>query len=149
MRRQWPRPADRPWHVALAAGAAGVALAEAPDAAPAAGAVTVCLLAALRAPGLGVLAAVLLLVGAAGGQIRLAAIDAPAMRVGDGERVTVRVELTTAPRPGRFGSSAEARIDSGRLHGARVLLRAPPWSPLPRSLGPGGRAVVAGRVGGA
>ena len=103
-------------------------------------------LAALRAPGLGILAAALLAAGSLGGHLRLASLDAAAGLVRDGERVALRAELLTPPRPGRFGSSAEARVTTGRLRGARLLLRAPTWSPLPAALGPGRELALSGRL---
>ena len=47
----------------------------------------------------GVPAAALVLAGAAAGDMRLAALDAPATRIRDGDRVAVTAELQSAPRP--------------------------------------------------
>jgi predicted membrane metal-binding protein len=132
--------------VALAAAAAGLALAQSPAWAPAGAALAAAALASLRAPVLGFLAALVVLGGSAAGQLRLAAIDAPAERVRGLGRVEVRAHLLTAPRAGPFGSSAEARVVSGRLGGVRLLLRAPAWAPFPRALSPGREVVAAGRL---
>ena len=103
-------------------------------------------LAALGAPRLGALAAALVVVGATAGALRLDALDAPAGRIRDGARVSLRAELVTQPRPGRFGSSAEAEVVAGRLRGARLLLRAPTWSPFPGGLRVGAELAVSGRL---
>jgi competence protein ComEC len=104
------------------------------------------LLTALRAPLLAAVAAVLVLGGAAAGELRLAAIDAPAGRVRDGERVELRAHLLTPPRPNPFGSSAEIGVTSGPLRGARLLLRAARWSPMPRGIGVGAELRIEGRL---
>ncbi len=131
----------------MAAVALGLALAASPSpAVPVAAALTVGALTALGAPRLGALAAALLLLGAVGGQLRLSALDAPAGRVREGARLALRAELVTAPRPGRFGSSAEARVAAGRLRGTRLLVRAPAWSPFPRGLRAGEELALAGRL---
>ena len=147
-RAGWVRlPAERPWHTALGALAAGLGLSAAPaELVMACAAALAAVLAALRAPGLGILAAALLAAGSLGGHLRLASLDAAAGLVRDGERVALRAELLTPPRPGRFGSSAEARVTTGRLRGARLLLRAPTWSPLPAALGPGRELALSGRL---
>ncbi|HEX3277823.1 MAG TPA: ComEC/Rec2 family competence protein, partial [Thermoleophilaceae bacterium] len=122
----------RPWHVSVAALAGGLALAEADRGlvlGVAGGAAA--LLISCRAPRLAALAAGLILVGAAVGHARLAAIDAPAKRVRDGDYVRLRATLLTPPRPGRFGDSAEVRVRGGPLDGARLLARAPRWQPFP------------------
>ncbi|MBN1530885.1 MAG: ComEC/Rec2 family competence protein [Thermoleophilaceae bacterium] len=137
------------WHVAMAALAAGLLLAGTPAVALLAAAGVLAGAAILR-PGAirpAALAAGLVVAGVWVGDMRLAAIDAPAARVRDGARLSARAWVLTAPRPGRFGSSAEARIASGRLRGARLLLRAPLWSPLPEELRPGAGLTVTGRLG--
>ncbi len=118
--------------MAIGTFAFGLALAEA-GTGPAAGMAAIALLglSALRAATLGAVAAALLLCGAAAGELRLAAIDAPVERVRDGERVEVRAHLLTRPRPGPFGTSAEVAVTSGPLSGARLLVRAARWAPLP------------------
>jgi competence protein ComEC len=103
-------------------------------------------LAALREPQLGAIAATLLLAGAAAGAVRLDTLDAPAQRVRDGARVALRAEVLTPPRPNAFGSSAEARVTSGRLRGARLLVRAARWAPMPRRLEVGDELQLQGRL---
>ena len=73
------------------------------------------------------------LAGAAAGSIRLAAIDAPARRVRDGEHVSAAGPAARRRRgPGRSAPRPRSRSASGRLRGARLLLRAPAWCPFPR-----------------
>src|SRR5688572_33354735 len=79
------------------------------------------MLSVVRAARLGAVATTLVLCGAAAGEVRLAAIDAPAERIRDGERVELRAHLLTPPRPSPFGASAEVAVTSGRLRGARLL----------------------------
>jgi competence protein ComEC len=85
----------------------------------------------LRAPGLAVVAAVLLLGGSAAGHARLRALDHASTQIGDGRVLTARAHLLTRPRPSAFGASAEVRIATGPLAGARVLLRFADRGPLP------------------
>ncbi len=139
---------DRPWHVAMAALALGLALASHPEA-PVAGVAAGLgcgLWAVARAPKAGALAAVLVLGGAAAGDLRLAAIDAPAGRVRDGRSVSVRAWLATPVRPGRFGSSAEVTVASGPLRGVRLLARASQWAPLPPRAGVGEGLSITGTL---
>src|SRR5690349_8732256 len=104
----------------MASAAAGLALAGAPGAASLACAVACgAALGVLGASRLGVVAAVLLLAGAAAGHARLDALDAPAGRIHDHDYVTVRATLLGAARPGAFGSSAQVQVRGGRLAGAR------------------------------
>jgi competence protein ComEC len=114
----------RPWHVAVGSLAAGLALAqaEAPLALAAAAGLLICL-AWLRAPRLAVVAAGLLLVGSTLGDSRLRALDHTSTRIGDGRSIRAHAHILTRPRPSAFGASAEARIATGSLAGARVLLR--------------------------
>jgi competence protein ComEC len=137
----------RPWHVGLSAAAAGLAVAAADDALPLALAGgTLIVFAALRLRHLGALAAVLILGGAAAGEIRLRALEGPAGRVRDGERVDLRAHLLTRPRPGGFGSSAEIGVRSGPLEGARLLLRIARWSLLPGGIEVGDELRIEGRL---
>jgi competence protein ComEC len=137
----------RPWQIGVACVALGLALGAAgPAPALAAAACAAMLFAALRAPLLGALGAALVLIGSAVGGARLAAIDAPAAKVRDGERVTLRGHLLTRPRPSAFGATAELGVSGGRLEAARLLLRIPQWSPLPSGVDVGGELVVAGRL---
>ena len=131
----------------MAAAAVGLAFADARSALVGLVAlVALVMLAGLRAPKLGASAAALIVAGAVAGDWRLEAIDAGAGRVGDGDRVEVRAHLLTAPRPGPFGASAEVRVATGRLTGARLLLRIPRWSPLPASARPGAELRLEGHT---
>ena len=151
-RAGFPSPGERPFHIAIAALAFGLALAEArPElvlaAAGGVGALVLFLGAPRpRAPRLGAIAAALVLAGAAVGELRVHAIDGPAGRVSDGEAVDLRAHLLTAPRAGQFGSSAEIAVVGGRLHGARLLLRIARWAPLPASAEPGSELALEGRL---
>jgi competence protein ComEC len=137
----------RPWHVAAGSIAAGLALAPVGAAAVlAAAALAVAALAALRAAPLGALSAALLLAGSAAGTVRLAAIDAPAANVRDGEAVSLAAELLTRPRPSALGASAEIGVTQGRLIGARLLLRIPRWARLPRHAAIGAELAIAGHL---
>ena len=138
---------SRPWHVGVAALAAGLALAGSGPA-PALGlsALVAAVLVAMHAPRLAAVAAAALLAGAAAGAVRLAALDAPAQRIHTGTRVALRADLLTPPRPGAFGSSAEALVTTGALRGARLLVRAARWAPLPRHLAVGGEVRLEGRL---
>jgi competence protein ComEC len=100
----------------------------------------------LRAAPLGALCAALLLAGSAAGDARLAEIDEPAAGPLDGERVTLHAELLTRPRPSMFGASAEVRVTSGRLSGARLLLRIPQWAHLPPRTAVGAELALVARV---
>ena len=116
--------AGRPWHVAVGAFAAGLALSQAvPPLTLAAAAVLLACLACARAPGLAVVAAALLLAGSAIGAARLDALDHASTAIGDSRPISVRAHLLTRARPSAFGASAEARIAGGSLTGTRVLLR--------------------------
>ena len=133
--------------MAISTFALGLALAEArPQVTAATAAALLLALSSVRAATLGVLAAVLVLSGAAAGELRLAAIDAPAERVRDGEQVELRAHLLTRPRPSPFGSSAEVAVTSGPLSGARLLVRAARWAPLPRSVRIGEELRLEGRL---
>ena len=116
--------ASRPWHVAVGSFATGLALsqAEAPLALAAAAAALSCV-ALLRAPGLALVAAALVLAGSAVGDARLRALDNASTLIGEGRTINARAHLVTRPRPSAFGASAEARLATGSFAGARVLLR--------------------------
>jgi competence protein ComEC len=137
----------RPWHVGMAAVTLGLALAEAgAEVTVGAAAFALVVLSALRAATLGAVAAALLLCGAAAGELRLTAMDAPAGLVRDGDRVELRAHLLTAPRPSAFGSSAEVSVTSAPLRGARLLVRAARWAPLPRAVRIGEELHLEGRL---
>ncbi len=142
-----PSPRERPVHVLLACAAAGLALAEAaPFLVVVTAVVAFVLLARTRAALLGAIAAALVLGGALVGELRLAVVDGPAGRVRDGERVDLRAHLLSAPREGPFGASAEVAVGSGPLRDARLLVRAPRWSPLPGPARPGAELRLEGRI---
>jgi competence protein ComEC len=139
--------ARRPWHLAAGAVAAGLALAPAGVSGVFGSAALVAVaLAVLRGAPLGALCAALLLAGAAAGDARLAEIDEPAAGPLDGERVALHAELLTRPRPSMFGASAEVRVTSGRLSGARLLLRIPQWARLPPRVAVGAELALVARV---
>ncbi len=116
--------AGRPWHVAVGAFAAGLALSQAvPPLTLAVAAILLACLACARTPALAVVAAALLLAGSAIGAARLDALDHPSTVIGDSRPIAVRAHLLTRARPAAFGASAEARIAGGSLAGTRVLLR--------------------------
>jgi competence protein ComEC len=139
--------ARRPWHLAAGSVAAGLALAPAGVSAVLGSAALIAVaLAVLRAAPLGALCAALLLAGSAAGDARLAEIDEPAAGPLDGERVTLHAELLTRPRPSMFGASAEVRVTSGRLSGARLLLRIPQWARLPPRTAVGAELALVARV---
>ena len=155
-----PRPGERPFHVALAAVAAGLALgASDPAYVLAAGLGGGVLVGALRAPRLGALVGALVLAGAALGELRLNALDGPAAGIDDGEAVQLRAHLLTAPRPSPVGATAEIRVTGGPKvstaggprtggpsDGTRLLLRLPRWAPLPAAARPGMELAVEGRT---
>ena len=137
----------RPWHLAAASVAAGLALAPAGTAAIfSVAAIAVAVLSAVRAAALGALCAALVLAGSAVGTPRLAAIDAPAAKVRDGERVSLTAHLLTRPRPSAFGASADIGVTRGRLTGARLLLRIPRWARLPAPAPIGAELAIAGHL---
>jgi competence protein ComEC len=129
--------AAHPRHVLLGALVAGL-LAGPTSAAALAAASALVLLALREAPlVLGALAA--LLAGAALADVRLAALDRSALVRG---HVTERVTLLEHPRTRAF----ETRIAAARLHGERVLVKAPARVRWPRPLAPGAILAVAGRL---
>jgi competence protein ComEC len=127
--------------------AVGLALAEA-DTRVTVGvaAAAMVMLSVVRAATLGAVATTLVLGGAAAGEVRLAAIDAPAEHIRDGEHVELRAHLLTPPRPSPFGASAEVAVASGRLRGARLLVRAARWAPLPVAVRIGEELRLEGRL---
>jgi competence protein ComEC len=142
--------ASRPWHVAVGALAAGLALSQAgASLAIAAAAAVLACFAWLRAPRLAVVAAALLLAGSAVGDARLRALDHATTLIGDGRAMSAHAHLLTRPRPSAFGASAEARLTTGSLAGARVLLRFADrgaHAPLPHGTSIGAELALAGRL---
>ena len=140
--------AARPFHVGVGSLAAGLCASPgSPLLALGAAAGVALLLGACRACTLGAVAAALLLAGAAVGDARLAALDAPAARVRDGRVERLRVFLATPPRASAFGSSAEAVVAGGALSGTRLLVRVPRWTRLPPDPEVGSELLVDGRLG--
>ncbi len=88
----------------------------------------------------------LVLGGGAAGQARLAAIDAPAARIRDGDPLLARVVALGRPRAGAFGASVEAGVREGRLRGARLLVRIPRWGHWSAGQSIGDELVVRGRL---
>lgn len=124
--RAWSDPvARRPYHVAAAALAIGLALGSAPGAIAAATAATAALgFTALRHPRLALLSAAMLLTGAIAGNLRVDAIDRAAALPGPaGSTIAAQAILLEHPRESLFGSSAVVRIATGRAAGTRVLAR--------------------------
>lgn len=80
------------------------------------------------------------------GHSRLAAIDATGAGLEPGDRIEGTAHLTSAPRTGPFGSSAEARMTSGAALGARLLVRFPRDAPVPAGAGVGSEVELAGAV---
>jgi competence protein ComEC len=151
----------RPFHVAAAALAVGLACSERPRLAAA---LALCAAAAIAAvprsgrpradgrvrraassPRLAAACALPLLLGAAIGGARLHSIDGEADRARPDTTLTARATLLERPRPSPFGSSAVLRIDSGPAHGARVVARtrARPW---PGGGEPGSELAVSGTL---
>jgi competence protein ComEC len=134
-------------HVLLASAASGLVLAEAtPLLLVGTAVVPFVLLARTHAALLGAIVSALVLGGALVGDLRLAAIDSPAGRVRDGERVDLRAHLLSAPRHGPFGATAEVEVGYGRLRDARLLVRVPRWSPLPGAARPGAELRLEGSI---
>ena len=153
-----PAPGERPFHVAIAALALGLALAEARPMVVAGG--------SRRRRGHGGLPR-----GAAarGAVAQRAAARRDRRRAGARGRRGRRAEDPRDRRPRRagcaterpsrfaptcsplrapapFGSSAEIAVVGGRLHGARLLLRIARWAPLPASAEPGSELALEGRL---
>ncbi len=139
--------AARPLHLGVGSLAAGLALSTgSPRIALGAAASALIVLLALRLPALGAVCASLVLTGAAVGDARLAALDAPADRVRDGPVHDLRAHLVTRPRASAFGSSAEVEVAGGRLSGARLLIRVARWTRLPPRASIGAELVLTGRL---
>ena len=113
----------RPFHVAVGALAVGLAAAEQPRVSAAAGLVAAVGLCAARRPRLAAAVGLGLLAGATVGAARIRTLDAQMNVARPGTSIHATATLLTAPRPSRFESSAELRIDSGPAAGAHVLAR--------------------------
>jgi len=137
----------RPRHLALAALAAGFALAVAPPQAALLGAaLLVVALNLAHAPRTALVAGAAILLGAVAGNARLDAVDAPGRHLQPGDRIEGRAHMLAAPRPGPFGSSVEVRMTSGRAAGAKLLARLPRRATMPPDAGAGVELVLAGSL---
>jgi hypothetical protein len=140
-------PRKRPYQLAVAALAAGLGSAAAePGFVAALAALALLALACLRAPGLGLACAALLLAGGVAGSARLEAIDAPGRELADGGSFAGRAHLLERPRPTPFGSRAVLRIASGPGMDARLLARADRDLRWPADAGIGAELHVRGLV---
>jgi competence protein ComEC len=142
-------PAARPFHVAAGSVAAGLAASTATHSAVlavAAGLAGLVLLAARSAPVLAAVAFALVLVGAAAGDARLRALDAPIARISDQSVTDVHVHLLSPPRPNPYGASAFVGVASGSLRGAHLLMRIARWSSLRTGVEVGAELAVDGHV---
>ena len=133
----------RPYHVGLAALAAGLALAPASRTAAvlAAGAALVALT-AVRAPGLGALGAVLIVAGTAFGAARLEAQDRSSLSARPPGTLETKATLTEAPRPSPFGARVVLELSDGEPVMAYTD-REVHW---PSDAGPGLEAAVSGSL---
>jgi competence protein ComEC len=86
------------------------------------------------------------LLGAAVGDARLQALEAPAERVRSASARGLRVHLLSTPRPNPFGASAAVEVRSGRIRGVRLLMRIARWTGLPPDIEVGQELAVAGRI---
>ena len=85
--------------------------------------------------------------GAAVGEARLRALDAPAARVRDARvQNLARPSPLSAAAPNPFGASAEVAVVSGRLRGIRLLMRIARWTRLPPGLDVGAELAADGQV---
>ncbi len=129
--------AAHPRHVTLAALVAGLL---AGPSSPAALAVVIALvLVVVREAPLVFAALVALLAGTAIADARLAALDRSALVLGD---VTARATLLEHPRTRSF----DTRVAAARLHGERVLVKAPASVRWPRGAAPGAIVEIDGRL---
>jgi competence protein ComEC len=136
----------RPFHAGAAALAAGLALAQSPSSAAAAALILGTACAALRRRRLAAVVGLALLTGATIGAARLAAIDRQMRAATPGTSLAASATLLERPRPSRFGSSAELRIETGRASGARVLARMEGHAPWPGGGEPGTGLRVTGAL---
>jgi competence protein ComEC len=114
----------RPFHVGIAALAAGLAAADRPRLAAIAALCSATVLAALRRPRLAVAVGAAALLGATAGAARLHAVDARMQRARPGGSLqATAATLLERPRSSLFESSAAIGIESGPAAGARVLAR--------------------------
>lgn len=139
-----------PRHVVLGALVAGLLVAGAsPRVAPPVAGLAACAGAAIRRPGLGLLAAAAVLGGTVGGHARLAALDRSALGPRLGDAVTVRAILLEPPRRRPFGGwTVPARIDEGPGVGERIVVHGRgPVTAAPGSRGGAGLGSAAAPTG--
>jgi predicted membrane metal-binding protein len=135
----------RPYHVGLAALSVGLLLGPAPrTAAPLAAMAALALLAGCRAPGLGVLSAVLIVGGAALGVTRIEAQDRSALSARPPGPITVPATLAEAPRPSPFGARVALELARGPAAGEQVMAYTDREVRWPAEAGPGLEAEVSG-----
>ena len=109
-----------------------------------AAAALVCLAAAGVAPRLALLAAAAVVAGAAIGAARIDAIGATPTALVPGERLTGHAYLSSAPRPGARGWSAEIRMTDGARRGARLWATLPERPAVPAAAATGAELWVSG-----
>src|SRR5436190_10911856 len=107
----------RPLHVGAGALALGLASAEHPRLPALAGLTTALGLVAARRPRLAVAVSLGLLVGAALGVARIRELDSRMDAARPGTSIDAVATILVAPRPSRFESSAELRIETGPASG--------------------------------
>lgn len=130
----------------LALGAAGLGLLVGPRSVPALVVAAAALAALSGTPPRALLVMAIALAGAVGGQARLAHLDASRLQAASGHEVQTSVILLERPRPGRFGSTALARVSAGAGRGEKVFLRMGKWvRSAPVSVG--AELSVEGRLG--
>ena len=138
---------ERPRHVALAAFAVGLALADVSLEVMLVTAATPAMaLNLLRAPRTALAAGAAVLLGATAGHARLAAIDVAGHRLEPGDRIQGGAHMLGPPRPGPFGSSVEVRMVSGHAVRAKFLARLPPRARLPPDAGAGTQLRISGSL---
>ena len=113
----------RPLHVGVGALALGLATAERPRLAVVAGLAAALALVAARRPRLAVAVCLGLLVGAAIGAARIRELHSRMHAARPGTSIDATATMLAAPRPSRFESSAELRIETGPAAGAHVMAR--------------------------
>jgi competence protein ComEC len=92
------------------------------------------------------LAVAVVLLGAAVGEARLRALDAPVTQLRDAHVEGMRVYLLSPPRPNPFGASAAVGVASDPLRGTRLLMRVARWTHLPSGVEIGAELAVDGHV---
>ena len=109
-------------------------------------AVQIAVIAVVRAHPLAVVVALAIVIGAAAGGARLAAIERPSRSLTFGARLQADAVLLERPRPAGRQQVAALRIVGPRGRGARVLARADVGQRWARGLGPGAVIAVRGEL---